>query len=360
MKRVVDIVIQVIIITMLVLTIILPKKEFSENENRYLKVFPIFTIDKVLDGRFMTLMTEYVADHFPFRKELMNFKTSLFKFVGVKRQNNVYYSDDGYLIEEYEKPLNNEKIVRALNRFIDSNSNIKYDFMLVPTSSYVLKDKLPKYNLNYDESNTLKFFMNNINANYIDVTEILLQNRNEYIYYRTDHHWTTRGAYLAYREFCKNNDMIHFDYNFNQVSDEFYGTLYSKVIDNSLEHDIIEKVVDSNLYTVEYQNNTFDSMYNDKYLNQKDKYSYFLGGNNPLVTITNSNVSDREILIIKDSYANSFIPLIARHYSKIHVIDPRYYKKKISDYIKENSIKHILFLYNVGTIDEDLGILSIN
>ena len=119
---------------------------------------------------------------------------------------------------------------------------------------------------------------------------------------------------------------------------------------------------DDSKYVINYNGEISNSLYNEKYLNEKDKYSYFLNGNQPLITITNysSSSSSQELLIIKDSYANSFIPFIVNHYRKIHVIDPRYYKNKISDYIKDNNIYNVLFLYNIGTLDDDLGILSIN
>lgn len=360
MKRFVDIVVQIIIVLLLILTILLPKVEFSANENRYLQKFPIFNIQNILDGKFMMDMSNYIADHFPFREAFLSFKTNLFKNIGIKRQNDVYYAKDGYLIEEYKKPVNNEKIVRVVNRFIDNNPNIKYDFMLVPTSAYILKDKLSSYNLNYDENITLEYFKNNLKANYIDVSRILLKNNNQDIYYHTDHHWTTLGAYYAYFEYCKNNNLVANNYSFETVTNDFYGTLYSKVIDNSIKADVIKRISDDKEYIVNYQNKVSNSLYNDDYLNEKDKYSYFLNGNQSIMTITNNNIINNEILIIKDSYANSFIPLITNHYSKVHVIDPRYYKKSISDYIKENNISKVLFLYNVGTIDDDLGILSIN
>ena len=101
-------------------------------------------------------------------------------------------------------------------------------------------------------------------------------------------------------------------------------------------------------------------MYEEKYLNEKDKYSYFLDNNHALITITNKSLNNNnELLVIKDSYANSFIPLIAKHYEKIHVIDPRYYRLSISSYIRENNISNVLFLYNVLTLDDDMGIVSV-
>lgn len=355
MKKFVSLIVQIIIVAMLVLFIVLPKSKFSINENRFLESFPILSVKNVLSTKFMTSLTDYVSDHFPLRNELLSFKTKVFKVAGVRRQNGVYYVGD-YLVKEYEKPLNNEKIVRIVNRFIENNPGIKYDFMLVPTNAYMLLDGA----FNYDEGETLDYFKNNLKANYIDVSKVLADNIDKYIYYYSDHHWTINGVKLAYIEYCKNNNLEPYDYEFKDVSNDFYGTLYSKVLDNSVKKDTISKVVDNTNYIAQTKEATTNSLYNEDYLKERDKYSYFLDGNKPLMVITNKEVLDNEILVIKDSYANSFIPFITKHYSKVHVIDPRYYKGKISDYIKENNLKNVLFLYNVGTLDSDLGILTIN
>lgn len=147
------------------------------------------------------------------------------------------------------------------------------------------------------------------------------------------------------------------------MSRDFKGTLYSKIIDNTLTPDEIYRMNNNNSnYIVNYvaTNRITNTLYEDEYLNKKDKYSYFLNNNNPLIIIENKTLENAdEIIVIKDSYANTFIPFLTNNYAKIHVIDPRYYKMSISDYIKNNNIKEVLFLYNVKTIDTDLGIISI-
>ena len=93
------------------------------------------------------------------------------------------------------------------------------------------------------------------------------------------------------------------------------------------------------------------------YLDTKDKYSLFLNNNNPIIKIKNNDINDgSKILILKDSYANCFVPFLTEHYEEIHVIDARYYRGSMSDYLKENNIDNTLFLYNMNTIDTDTGI----
>ena len=138
--------------------------------------------------------------------------------------------------------------------------------------------------------------------------------------------------------------------------------MYSKIIDNSLSYDTIWKIKDDSNYNVYYEddNRETDSLYNDDYLEEKDKYSYFLNGNQSLVLIDNEDINDgNNILIIKDSYANCFIPFLVNHYDIVHVIDPRYYGENISEYIDKNDINRVLFLYNVMTIDDDGGIIGL-
>ena len=336
MKKIISILISIIVFCIVLIFLIVPKKEFSYNENRYLTKFPVLNIENIISGKFMTQLDDYIADNFPFRESLLGFKSKLYKRLGVYKQNDVYYGYDNKLYQEYKEPNNSDIVIKKVNKLSD-NINSDIYFMLIPTSIYVNNDKIPKYNNSFDEGKTIE-------------------------YYSTDHHWTTRGANLAYLEYCKNIGIKCKQYSFSIVNNNFYGTLYSKVLDNSLEYDYIEKVNDNTNYYVYFDDNKnySNSLYNYKYLDEKDKYSFFLDNNHSLVSIENLDTKNKDsILIIKDSYANAFIPLIAPNYKYIYVIDPRYYNLSISDYINEKKIDKVLFIYNVLTIDEDLGIVSI-
>ena len=257
--------------------------------------------------------------------------------------------------------INNDMIINKINKFSE-NIDSEVSFMLVPTSIYVNRDKISKYNNNFDENETIDYYKNNLKTNFIDLRDTFNLNKDEYLYYGTDHHWTTRGANLAYLEYCREVEIKCNNYSFSVVNDKFYGTLYSKVLDNSLQYDYIEKVSDNTKYSIYFddENKYSNSLYNYDYLDKKDKYSFFLDNNHSLITIENlDSEKDNSILIIKDSYANAFVPLIAPEYKYIYVIDPRYYNLSISDYINDNDIENVLFIYNVLTIDDDFGIASI-
>lgn len=361
MKKIISVLVSIIVFGVLLVFLISPKKEFSYNENRYLTKFPKYSVENIISGKFMTQIEDFIADNFPFRESLLSFKSKLYKSLGVYRQEDVYYGYDNKLYQEYKENQNSDKIINKINKFSESvNSNIS--FMLVPTSIYVNNDKISKYNNSFDEGQTIDYYKDNLKVNFIDVRDVLTSNKDDYLYYGTDHHWTTRGAYLAYLEYCKYANIECNSYDFLVVNDKFYGTLYSKLLDNSLEYDYIEIINDTTRYSVYFDddNRYSDSLYNYKYLDEKDKYSFFLDNNHSLITIENLDIDDEDVLlIIKDSYANAFIPLVASNYKYIYVIDPRYYNLSISEFIDDNNIENVLFIYNVLTIDEDLGILSV-
>ena len=365
-RKIIAIVISLVIIILSIMLVILPKKDFSENENRYLQKFPTFKLSTLISGEYIPKVENFLSDHFPFRDKLINFKTGIYKLMGNTKINEVYLGKDEYLIEEYKKPNNSDKIIATINRFSEKLKDHKIYFMLAPTCVSIYPEKLPKYAVNASQLETIDYYYNNLeNINTINIYDTFQIVKNDIdLYYRLDHHWTTFGAYVAYLEYCHTLKITpEINFSINKISDNFKGTIYSKVIDNSLTPDTMYSMTNEKAeYIVNYvaTNRKTNTLYEEKYLNQKDKYSYFLDNNNPLIVIENKLAdNDNEILVIKDSYANSFIPFLTYNYSKVHVIDPRYYRGSISEYSEENNLKEILFLYNVQTIDTDLGIVSI-
>ena len=346
-----------------ILFILLPKKQFSENENRYLESFPKFSFNSLMSGKYIINLENYITDHFPFRDTFMSIKTKYQLLIGQKLINNIYIGKNEYLFQKYENPVNTNKLINKLNEFYQNN-DVNMSIMLVPSSGTINKDKLPN-KVSFDLQNeTIKYIYDNLRFNSIDVTNSLIEGSKKYeMYYRLDHHWTTYGAYYAYLEFCKSNNIeaISLDeFDIKTITEDFNGTLYSKANIYSYKPDKIDILLNDSKLSVNYvaSNRVTDNLYEDKHLNTKDKYAYFLDGNHPLIQITNEE-QEGEILIIKDSYANSFIPFLTNHYNKIHVIDLRFYNSSVSNYIKENKIENVLFLYNIQGIDNDTGIYKI-
>ena len=350
-----------IIILLMIMFIFSNKKEFSYNENRYLEKQPSFSINSLINNEYLDKLTSYFQDHFPFRENFINIRTNYLLLLNFKEINNVFINNE-YLIEKYNKPLKTDKLIKKLNYINDSiDSNL--EIMLVPTSVSIYDEYVPKYYTN-NQIDTLNYIYNNIDFKSINLYDILKENKDKYkLYYYMDHHWTIYGSYLGYLKYCEENNIKPYaldDFKITEVSNTFEGTLYSKVLKKTKDDSIYKIEKEGTTYNLKYYDKTTDTLYDDSYLLGKDKYSYYLSNNSSIIEI-NTNVNNKEeLLIIKDSYANSLIPYLVNHYSKVIVIDPRYYKSSIIDYINENKIKNVLILYNMNTIDADSGIYTID
>ena len=375
--------ISILILALMFMFVVFDKKDFSDTENRNLAEFPKFSFESLLEGDFIAGVEEYLADHFPFRNQFMSLKTTVLKSIVQDKIGELYLGSEGFLLEDYTiKPETTNIPIDVLNRFyaaLPEGTNMS--LMLVPTSVEVYSDMLPAFSTNTSQKNVINFVYDSIDFNGVNVYDELMavkkdvlredetrkenvQEASEQLYYKTDHHWTTFGAYLGYVAYMRSlgvevNEMPEFE----KVTDEFYGTFYSKLIDNSLEKESMYKLKDQESQFIVKNvaiNKVTNSLYEDKWLGEKDKYSYFLGQNQPLLEIENKTVeNDKKILIVKDSYANAMVPFIAKEYKFVYVIDPRMYRMKVSDYIIENDIQEVLLVYNMKTVETDLGIRAL-
>lgn len=360
MVKITSVFISAIVLIIMVSFIFMPKSDFSENENRYLQKFPDFSVENIAEGSFTADLNSYLQDHFPLRDIFINIKTGFEKnILREKLINNIYICDD-FLIEKYNNPKNMDKIINTFNKFEDS-TNVKVDLMLVPTAITIYEDKLPMFVTKGEQLNDLKKYYSEVNMNCIDVYNDLKDSDSDYLYYRLDHHWTTEGAYIGYKSYCRAKGITPIEENkfiVETVSDDFKGTIYSKLNDNRLKADTITVYNQDLDLTVKYDSDESNSLYAAEYLETKDKYSYFLNNIHSSVEITNNSIdTNKELVIAKDSYANCMIPFLVNHYKKIYVFDPRSYKGSISEFANEHTnVTDILILYNMNTIDSDTGV----
>ena len=351
------------------LNIISPTKIYSEKEKRKLAQSPELNKETILSGKFTREYEEYFNDQFVFRDNWISLNTK-YKILSLNKHiNDVYLGKNNYLFEDtssYDtKKLykNMDHLKNLISKYKDSIGENNINIMLIPNGSEILSDKLPKYATVLDQQKILKDAEVMYKDNFINTYDILKRNKSKYIYYKTDHHWTTLGAYYAYNTWADktNHEIKPFSSdNTKIVSTNFLGTIYSK-INYAKEPDIITIYNPEEKYSVNYDSNTSSStsLYNLEYLEKKDQYSVFLDGNHGLVTITSSNTNGKNLLIIKDSYANCFIPFIADEYEKIHVIDLRYYNSSLESYIEDNDISELLVLYNINSIAKDTNLYKV-
>ncbi len=351
------------ILAFAVVNVFTPDKEFSENENKYLATFPSFSWKALVSGTFATRYENYIADQFPLRDEWITAK-SVGEYLLLKTENNgVVYGKEGYMFAKFysfdEKKLNSN--LEAIDAFSFAAMSDVY-VMIVPSSCYPLVDKLPAGLPFVDEN----FFIGEVNdylshaATPVNVKDTLAVNSDKYIYYRTDHHWTTYGAWLAYSQFASAADLTAFNYGAaTPVSvDGFLGTNYSKSKYFKAEPDAIEYFDFSGRLTVDGV--THESIYNYAQFEKRDKYAAFMYGNNGYAEIeTEFDVNKLgSILVIKDSYADSLVPFLTNHYNKIVLVDPRYYNGSYKE-LSEQSFSDVLILFSFENLCAETSITKL-
>ena len=245
--------------------------------------------------------------------------------------------------------------------------------MLAPTSIGVYPERLPWLAPVYSQKNVNQWMEEQLHDDVIFINgfDFLAPHASEAIYYRTDHHWTTYGAYLAYVAYAQQKGwkpLAQSDFMIETVSHSFLGSYHTRsqfagVSPDQMQAYIPRKPVKTEMYIAD-SNQTFTTMYDQSFLTKKDQYSYFLGGVHALMKLTTKldqqQIDQQKLLIIKDSYAHNVIPFLTNHISEIYVIDLRYYNGNITQYMAENGIEDMLFLFNTKTFVEDMTILKLN
>lgn len=361
-------------------SLIIKDREFSPNENRYLAETPELSWDNILSGKFQDGLEDYLRDQVCFRDGWITVKTGIQKACGDTDIGGAYVGKDGYDFEKITPEDVDEKqvdrnIKAVEDYFMTASETIdrqKLSFLLVPTSGLVMQEKLPKNARLFDQAKYIDQVQKAMkDYNFVDVRDTLMDHNDEYIYYKTDHHWTSAGACMAYdawRERTGGEAETEDGLVKNVVSDKFRGSLYSKILDADSAYDEIwtyglqkDEAFGSKDCTVTIdEKQQLDSIYDDEKLQEKDKYAYFLGGNYGQVHIQNqkaaSKAKGKNILIIKDSFANSFVPFVTQDYENIYMVDLRYYNGDMKAYLQEHEITDVLVLYNVSNFISDRNI----
>ena len=374
-------------------TAVLPKKEKSENENRYLADFPSAINEKKLETAknpadvwnsvkwkyindrsghaFKDDFETYLSDHIVRREDWVKASNRIQTLSGKKEINGVYTLDNQMIqtFKEYNADDVNNSI-NAMNAFAERFPDKQMFFMLAPTVQEFCSGKIPSYEGLLSEKTFIDDCYKKLrNISAIDCRSFLASNSDEYIYYRTDHHWTSLGAYYAYQSAAKLLGYTAYGYgsfNIETASSDFRGTLYSKTLDDSIPADNIDyytlsknepKVKMTCINGSEVKE--YDSLYVRDFLNEKDKYSSFTGSNVPIVEIETDVDTDKTLLIIKDSYAHSLVPFLSKHYSKITMVDMRYINTSLNDLINLDDYSQVLFMYNAVTFAEDGNITKL-
>ena len=338
---------------------------FSDTENRMLQQKPVFSWADLADGRFMGNFEKYQTDQFILRREWIRLQTAADRLLGKNKSGDVYLGE-GQLLEEPSKLSENVwKNLDAIGAFCRNQTGVKCYLMLVPDAASVQREKLPAYAPVADQAEQLEEIRSYLEKKENPVTEIplyemLREHREESLYYRTDHHWTTLGARYAYQSVAGQMGLPGAENGEEKklypVSDSFQGTLAARsgyrVPDDTIEvywPDQEEELV----VTYVQEQTKSASLYAAEKLKTRDKYGMFLNGNHPLTEIRTMVSTGRKLLLIKDSYANCFVPFLTGDFEEIVLVDPRYYYDSAEKLMKQYGFTDVLFLYNLNTFLED-------
>ena len=337
--------------------VLLPDRAKSETENRTLAQLPEFSWEALKSGAFTEDVEEYFADQFPLRDSWTVLKARAEQLIGKKEFNAVYLCGDT-LISKVETPEAGlvEKNLSYVER-LTGKTDIPVTLGLIPSAAEVWKDKLPAGANSWDQTALLE-------ESDVDFHTALTEHKDEYIFYRTDHHWTSLGAFYGANAMLENlgkEPLDMADFTPETASKAFNGTLYSQSGIHWLEPDTIEYWAgEEGISVTSWRTGKEEPgmLYDRSWLEVKDKYSSFLGGNQPLAVIRNeNNIGKGKIMLLRDSYADSIAPFLAQRFEEVHLLDLRYYRMPAAVYAQQYGIDEICVLYSVQNFISDKNIV---
>ena len=343
------------------LNLLLPDKDFSEKENRSLQTLPKFSFSSLSSGRFATQFEDYCSDQFAGRDGWIEMKAFSELAQGKRQNNGVFLCDGDRLLQPYSAPDDTllQSAVTAANSL--AGAGVPATLALVPTAAQLYGELLPHGAENDDQRKTIDDAYAQTLLHTADIFPALSAHSSEYVFYGTDHHWTSLGAFYAANALRSSWGLPEIEESAlspKTVSESFCGTLYSSSGFFWVTPDTMQTLIDvpEDAYVVRYETNGTEQtlpVYNYDKLSIKDKYTFFLGGNIPRAVVHTGTEDAPSLLILRDSYADSLVPFLLDSFSEIHLIDLRYYAGSVTDYISEQGIDRILLLCSTDNFCTD-------
>ncbi|MDY3122547.1 hypothetical protein FYJ34_04145 [Clostridiaceae bacterium 68-1-5] len=356
-----------VILALAVLGPVIRDKKISEEENRTLAQRPELTFHGVLSGNFMKKYEAYVSDQFVGRSVWRIFHASLKRIGGNREENGVYLGKNGQLLEKIEPPKKEyvENTVRGMNDFQGRYPEVTMRMMLVPDAGEILQEKLPPLVRQASQTDMIEGVREELSPGirWVEAQRVMEDHKEENIYYKTDHHWTGTGVFYAFLEYGKEAELPLDEsaYKKYPVTTQFNGALSKTSGFRRGEKEKIELYLpkeDHTKYVVSYVENQKKrtSLYDEKQLDTQNGYQVFQGGNYSLLDIRTDVKNTRRLLLVKDSFANSFVPFLTPFYQEIVMVDPRYYAGNADELMDTYGINEVLFLYSGNTFFQDNNI----
>lgn len=340
------------------------QRDYSELENRTLQQKPAFSYKKVLKGTYQKQYEAYLSDQFPGRDSWVDMAVSMEAVMGKKDINGVYLGRDGYLLEKSTaEETEKEQVEENINILSSFLNDMEKDYgkehvscLMVPSKDQAIPDRLPAFAQTEDRQwvvDTLKQKVTTPDL-VLDLKQTMEAHQNEYIYYRTDHHWTTLGAFYAYQAWMQKMGAKAQPleaYRRETVYRDFYGTTYNKV-HVKVPADEVEvfhsKGEDSVLVNMDEGEKKAETLYfPEKAEEGFNRYDLFLSGNTFQIEITTGAHTGKTLLLVKDSFANCFVPFLTQDYDRIILIDYRYGKTAVGTLRSRYDVTDVMVLFNV-------------
>lgn len=351
--------------------LLVPNKKDSEEENKMLTGRPRMTLGAVISGSYAQQFEKYQSDQFMGRNVLRKLKVTLNRLGGSRRENDVFIGKKGQLLEDIAVPDKEtlKSSMTAIKGFTKEHPDVPMSFLLVPDAAAVINSSLPPLAEVADQNASISMVKKQLgdSVQWIDGVKALKEHKDEKIYYKTDPHWTTLGAFYAFKDAASTLGIttdFSSGYASYPVTGDFNGSLASKsgreldvdeeisiYVPKDADNDVIVNYVDGQKKTT--------SLYSTKMLKTREKYNVFLGGNTSVVDIKTMADNQKKLLIIRDSQASCFVPFLTPYFQEIVMVDPRYYSGTMNDIMKTYRITDVLFLYGGNTFFQDNNISGV-
>ena len=352
-------------------TVLKPSNERSETENRLLEQKPDLTWNALISGEFSEDYEAYLSDQFVGRDGWISLKTAFERAALRQEAEDVYFARDNYLIEKHTGVFTAETAERNIQNLSAFFTNLSKSMdpahltaMVVPNAVDILRDKLPPFADPYDEEIYLQKIAGALPEGvWFDSSSVLRQHSGEELYYRTDHHWKTLSAYYTFEAWAGEKGLAGdsaFSFRPVTVTDSFEGTIASRlgIVGRADSIERFDPEIPFDYYLIYNQSDDIrNTVYQDSFLERKDKYAYFYGGNFGLIQAKMpEHETGRKLLVIKDSYAHCFVPFTYALFDQVDMLDTRYYNASISALIGQENYTDILFLFNAAGFAEETSL----
>ena len=353
---------------------VMPQKKYSDLENRSLETKPELSLESVLSGEYQRHYEAYLSDQIFLRDRWAGLAAGMERLAGRKEINGVYAGADGYLMEVYSdqdfEPARIEENTGFLSGFLNYAVQIygkkHVTCMMLPSRIHALPDRLPAFAPVSDVADTLKALEEKLDKPeiFLDEGDTMRSHQQEYIYYRTDHHWTTLGAYYAYCDWAERTGHAVRplqDYDRETVFTDFYGTAYNKA-HIAVPADRVELFHGPGQQDVRVSIDGGETVSGSFYFYKEamqgfNRYNVFFSKNAANIEIHTKAKTGRCLLVIKDSFANCFVPFLAEYYDRIIMTDCRYSRENVRKFLKDHEeITDILVMYNVEKFMQDTNL----